>query len=462
MTSSSSSSGRGHLSTEALQELAAGDHRLALTGAGHPWPVIICDGGMLPKDVPRPATAKIINETQSSANREDESGLSEWLPVLYLGMNKRAWVLIGDLYPMDSEISMLDVNNMPSDLQEAHTIASKYYPLDFFKDEAMARTLACDADTISTRQNLSQPPEAPTNERRIRRRRGPGPKLALQAPRTTYNEDDDDDELFIKEEVHEGFVMGPDPGGLHDEPSGRDGPSQERGSKRLRQGDRADISILIKEEEPQDDHTISVHIGRTNRKFDIRRSELSKSPVLLQGVVYGIGRKPYVMNPDLMVLEVRDFETIEQYLKTSEYHPHLIDEGTGLVHLAGLETVQERQKGCAPEVIRCGRVYCMAGFFQLPSLQDLVLRKLKAIEAYAAGPILATTKFVFQNMTYHDDPLRLYLINFIAENFRELNLQNVKAFWDTLDSSDDLHIAVFRRKAEIINDFGVLVKVQDD
>ncbi|KAI9748956.1 MAG: hypothetical protein M1835_001668 [Candelina submexicana] len=168
------------------------------------------------------------------------------------------------------------------------------------------------------------------------------------------------------------------------------------------------------------------------------------------------------MNPDLMVLEERDFEAIEQYLKTSEYHPHLIDEGTAQAHLAGFKTAKERQKGCAIEVVRCGRVYCMAGFFQLPCLQDLVLRKLKTLQAYAAGPILQTTGFVFQNTTDSNDPLRLHLINFIAENFRDLNQQNLKAFWETLDSSDELHIAVFRRKAEIVNNFGVLMKVEDD
>ncbi len=168
------------------------------------------------------------------------------------------------------------------------------------------------------------------------------------------------------------------------------------------------------------------------------------------------------MNPDLMVLEENDFQAIEQYLKTSDYHPYLINDGAGQAHLAGLTNTKERQKAGAIELIRCGRLYCMAGFFQLPNLQGLILRKLKAIKAYAAGPILETTKFVFENLTDPEDELRKYLVNFVAENFKSLNLKDPKAFWETLDASDELHIAVFRRKAEIVNDFGVIVKLEDD
>ncbi len=143
-------------------------------------------------------------------------------------------------------------DDVSADLQDAHAIASMFHPLDYFKDEAIARSLAGDPDIESATKPSSDPREVPRKGKSTKRRKGRGHKRAPQARESLEYQDDDDEDIFTKEATQEGFVAGLDPEGLYDEPSEMDGVNRERGSKRPRQGQRAGSSISIKEEDSEE------------------------------------------------------------------------------------------------------------------------------------------------------------------------------------------------------------------
>ena len=81
------------------------------------------------------------------------------------------------------------------------------------------------------------------------------------------------------------------------------------------------------------------------------------------------------MSPMLSNLNVDDFLPVGQYLERGEYDSNILDEGTEYVRLE-MELI-EPERGA--EVVRCATIYSIAQIFELPGLQTLAFRKLKAL-----------------------------------------------------------------------------------
>jgi hypothetical protein len=192
---------------------------------------------------------------------------------------------------------------------------------------------------------------------------------------------------------------------------------------------------------------VAVHIGPTNTKHLIRQFTLSESPYLTSLITLRPNNpQPFIMDPSLMNVNASDFEVVKTYLVTSQYKENY------------------------PDLRDCGRVYVMAHMFGLTKLKELVMKKItKGFRAYDAKGMLGLAGYVFGELKIVDgegeeEPLKEWLINWIADKMRELSLRENRKFWDMLERNEELQVKVFVRKGEMVKGFlgaKVVVKVEE-
>ncbi|KAI0482781.1 hypothetical protein GGR56DRAFT_621546 [Xylariaceae sp. FL0804] len=115
-----------------------GDHFFAKLKGFPPWPVVICEEGMLPPELQnsRPVTAARPDGTY----RDDfaDGGKSVALrtfPVMYLHTNEFSWMPNTDLTDLDpATVVGLITSKMRKDLQNAHVLAAEQNNLDYYKN----------------------------------------------------------------------------------------------------------------------------------------------------------------------------------------------------------------------------------------------------------------------------------------------------------------------------------------
>ena len=116
------------------------------------------------------------------------------------------------------------------------------------------------------------------------------------------------------------------------------------------------------------------------------------------------------MSPMLSALGPDDFFPIGQYITHGEYDPTILDEDTAFVRLKGDLTGYER----GVEVVRCGDIYNTAQMLELPGLQDLAFRKLKALEKsepHQAFAILTVVETIFDKA---NEDFKKYLVQYLS------------------------------------------------
>lgn len=224
---------------------------------------------------------------------------------------------------------------------------------------------------------------------------------------------------------------------------------------------------IIKCETDEQDRLILVNIqvGPNHEWISIAKDHLSQSPFLHNGIHERPGKEPYIMRPEFVYILPSDFTAIKSFLETGEYHPKLVKQPTCTAY--ALEGILNTKESGA-ELERCGRLYALATEFQLPKLQDLIMKKVKygfprgwEPKFFWAFPRLVFDKSWPQSAAV-GDVMRGWIINFIAENFQALNEANAEQFWVTLTGNEQLYNGVFVAKAEQVQRYGMIQKIEED
>ncbi len=182
-----------------------------------------------------------------------------------------------------------------------------------------------------------------------------------------------------------------------------------------------------------------IYVGNPHKKFRARRSGLDASPLLSSLATYHPQNGWYLMSPLLSSLDSHDFFPVGQYLERGEYNPNILDEGTEWVRLE--DDMNHQQHG--QEVVRCGTIYSLAQTLELPGLQDLAFRKLKALakqESYHPLAILCVVDVVFES---GDEDIRDYLVHYLADNYWNIVLAEAKKCAEVMQADHELSKGVF-------------------
>ena len=146
------------------------------------------------------------------------------------------------------------------------------------------------------------------------------------------------------------------------------------------------------------------------------------------------------MSLTLSALDEKRFMPVGQYLMRGEYDPNIVDEGTEWVRL---ETIIGVQEDISDEAIRSGIIYDTARTLELPGLQDLAFRKLKALGQN--GPhrpfeILEVVDHVFKAA---QPDMKKYLVEYVAEHFWNLVVVENRKFKSIMEADEELAKRVF-------------------
>ena len=186
-------------------------------------------------------------------------------------------------------------------------------------------------------------------------------------------------------------------------------------------------------------NAVLVYVGNPHKIFNVKRSGLNASPLLSSLLRHPSEGSGYIMSPMLSLLEAKEFRPISEYIERREYYPNILDDGTVHVRLEG---------GLNPEmlgyqIVRCGTIYKLAKELEMPGLQDLAFRKLKALEPHFKPlQILTVVEVLF---TIGSPGIRQYLTQYVANHFYSLVLAETKKIVEIMFTNEDLAKGVFEK-----------------
>ena len=207
---------------------------------------------------------------------------------------------------------------------------------------------------------------------------------------------------------------------------------------------------------------VTIYVGSPHTVFLLRRSALDASPLLSKMVSYHPDHGSYVMSPVLSKLDKVNFMPVGQYLERGEYDPNILDEGTEWVRLETNVSGQD----AGEEVMRCAIIYDIARTLELPGLQDLAFRKLKALaknEPHQPFAILCVVDYIFKNA---QPDMKQYLVEYLAEQHWHLVRQENQKIAEVMEADEELGKRVFGLlaglpEAEVKNEAEGKMKVEE-
>lgn len=169
------------------------------------------------------------------------------------------------------------------------------------------------------------------------------------------------------------------------------------------------------------------------------------------------------MSPFLSGLKKDEFHPVGEYLERGEYNPNILDEGTEYVRLAIEMTEAERGE----EAVRSATIDSIAQLLELPGLQDLAFRKLKALATWDPHQAFAILCVVESNFEKAADDLRQYLVQYLADHYWELVLAETVKMAEVMRGIMSLEKGVFRLlagpvEADVNMDTDVEIKKEED
>lgn len=141
----------------------------------------------------------------------------------------------------------------------------------------------------------------------------------------------------------------------------------------------------------------------------------------------------------LSALDPSDFLPIGQYLTRREYDPNILDDGTEFVRLE--KELMGNERGA--EVVRCGDMYITAQMLELPGLQDLAFRKLKALEKSEPHPAFAILTVVETIFDKANEDFKKYLVQYMADHYWDLVLAETIKVAEVMNENEELAQGVF-------------------
>ena len=184
-------------------------------------------------------------------------------------------------------------------------------------------------------------------------------------------------------------------------------------------------------------NAISIYVGNPHEIFKVRRSGLDASPLLSSLLRHRPEDGGYIMSPMLSMLEADGFRPIDEYIDHCEYYPNIVNDGTVHVRLEG--DLDPEMLG--DQIVRCGTIYELAKKLEMPGLQDLAFRKLKALEPHFEPLKILTVVEVLFNIG--SPGIRQYLTQYIANHFYNLVLAETEKIVEIMDTKEELAKGVF-------------------
>ena len=171
--------------------------------------------------------------------------------------------------------------------------------------------------------------------------------------------------------------------------------------------------------------------------FKVKRRGLDASPLLSKLLTHHPENGWYIMSPLLSSLDADDFQPIGEFIDRREYHPNILDDGTVHVRLEGDLSPEMLRH----QVARCGTVYRVAQMLEMPGLQDLAARKLKALAPHhQALEILTVIDLVFAT---GGPEMRGYLTRHVADHFWNLVVAETERMVEVMSANRALAEGVF-------------------
>ena len=180
-----------------------------------------------------------------------------------------------------------------------------------------------------------------------------------------------------------------------------------------------------------------IYVDNPHKIFKVRRSGLDASPLLSKLLTHHPENGWYIMSPKLSSLDAENFRPIGEYIERREYHPNILDDHTPHVRLEG-DLIPEMLRH---EVVRCGTIYQVAQMLEMPGLQDLVFRKLKALTPhYQALEMLTVIELLFD---IGSPEIRQYLTQHVADRYWDLVLAETVKTAEVMIANTELMRGVF-------------------
>ena len=202
---------------------------------------------------------------------------------------------------------------------------------------------------------------------------------------------------------------------------------------------------------------IKVYVGNPHSVFAIKYESLRQQSKLLFDGVRLQGKEWYLMHPVLSELSALDFGSVAEYLNHSEFKPNLLHEGTDRERLENMNSEDDMSAA----IIQCGYLYGIAQKLELPGLQDLCFRKLKALPALPSEELVLIAKRMFSSWQFNDRAVRDYFVECIAKKYYTLWEEDSKDFRTLLTGCSELAMAIHKRLGDGIEMEKPFEKIED-
>ena len=184
-------------------------------------------------------------------------------------------------------------------------------------------------------------------------------------------------------------------------------------------------------------NTVIIYVDNPHKRFKVRRAGLDTSPLLSKLLTHHPENGWYIMSPMLSSIDANDFQPVGEYIDRREYHPNILDDGTVHVRLEGDLTPEMLRH----QIVRCGTIYQIAQMLEMPGLQDLAFRKLKALAPhYQPLEVLTVIESLFE---IGGVEIRRYLMKHVAENYWTFVLSETEKMVEVMSGNEELARGVF-------------------
>ena len=184
-------------------------------------------------------------------------------------------------------------------------------------------------------------------------------------------------------------------------------------------------------------NTVIIYVDNPHMRFKVRRAGLDRSPLLSKLLAHHPKNGWYIMSPMLSCIGANDFQPIGEYIDRREYHPNILDDGTVHVRLEGDLTPEMLRH----QIVRCGTIYQIAQMLEMPGLQDLAFRKLKALAPhYQPLEVLTVIESLFEIGRVE---IRRYLMKHVADHFWDFVLAETEKVAEVMCANEELARGVF-------------------
>ncbi|MCJ1431442.1 hypothetical protein MMC27_000795 [Xylographa pallens] len=348
-----------------------------------------------------------------------------------------------------------DPNIRPS-LKRAYSYLLYEYDLGYWKSALLAKSLdeehlADGSDSMDGANEGGSPKMFHGQKRKHADFEAKGSRFQTKLRALEVGDEEDDDESqYVKREPEGGAarytfsngVLDQGHGSLYDVSDTESHPDRAK-TKKIRLS--KSMSRFTPSSTPQKSKKkigadlVRIFVGNPHRDFIIKRIGVEQSALLRDIIKYQSG-EAYIMSPVLADLLPAHFESVAEYLDHGEYKPNLLDEDSDYARLEKVETADQSFEA----IMQCGQLYNMSGRLELPGLQNLVVRKFKALRPYSAEDFLLITKLFYCFGQPSDKSLHDFIVKYAVDHFYELWNAASKTFMDLLEFHASLARDIFK------------------